>query len=51
MKKKIFGAAVLIVGTGAALAAAAIPAASVTASRSPSQGSSARQRPTPQQIR
>ncbi|MEC5193450.1 MULTISPECIES: hypothetical protein [unclassified Arthrobacter] len=38
MKKKIFGAAVLIVGTGAALAAAAIPAASVTASPEPVPG-------------
>jgi hypothetical protein len=38
MKKKIFGAAVLIVGTGAALAAAAIPAASVTASPEPVLG-------------
>jgi hypothetical protein len=38
MKKKIFGAAVLIVGTGAALAAAAIPAASVTASPEPIPG-------------
>lgn len=32
MKKKLVGAAVLILGTGAALAAAAIPAASITAS-------------------
>lgn len=38
MKKKIFGAAVLIVGTGAALAAAAIPAALVTASAEPVPG-------------
>jgi hypothetical protein len=38
MKKKIFGAAVLAVGTGAALAAAAIPAASVTASPEPVSG-------------
>jgi hypothetical protein len=38
MKKKIFGAAVLIVGTGAALAAAAIPAASITASPEPVPG-------------
>jgi hypothetical protein len=38
VKKKIFGAAVLIVGTGAALAAAAIPAASVTASPEPVPG-------------
>ena len=38
MKKKIFGAAVLIVGTGAALAAAAIPATSVTASPEPVPG-------------
>ena len=38
MKKKIFGAAVLILGTGAALAAAAIPAASVTASPEPIPG-------------
>ncbi|NUU31820.1 hypothetical protein [Arthrobacter sp. C9C5] len=38
MKKKTFGAAVLIVGTGAALAAAAIPAASVTASPEPVPG-------------
>ena len=38
MKKKIFGAAVLVVGTGAALAAAAIPAASVTASPEPVSG-------------
>lgn len=38
MKKKIFGAAVLIAGTGAALAAAAIPAASVTASPEPVPG-------------
>lgn len=38
MNKKIFGAAVLIVGTGAALAAAAIPAASVTASPEPVPG-------------
>jgi len=38
MKKKIFGAAVLILGTGAALAAAAIPAASVTASPEPVSG-------------
>ncbi len=38
MKTKIFGAAVLIVGTGAALAAAAIPAASVTASPEPVPG-------------
>ncbi|SDL47945.1 hypothetical protein SAMN04487916_109157 [Arthrobacter sp. ov407] len=38
MKKKIFGAGVLIVGTGAALAAAAIPAASVTASPEPVPG-------------
>ena len=37
-KKRIFGAAVLIVGTGAALAAAAIPAASVTASPEPVPG-------------
>ncbi|MGO4806226.1 hypothetical protein AB4089_13975 [Arthrobacter sp. 2MCAF15] len=36
--KKIFGAAVLILGTGAALAAAAIPAASVTASPEPAPG-------------
>jgi hypothetical protein len=38
MKKKIFGAAVLIAGTGAALAAAAIPAATVTASPEPVPG-------------
>jgi hypothetical protein len=38
MNKKIFGAAVLVVGTGAALAAAAIPAASVTASPEPVAG-------------
>lgn len=38
MKQKIFGAAVLIAGTGAALAAAAIPAASVTASPEPVPG-------------
>jgi len=38
MKKKIFGAAVLIVGTAAALGAAAIPAASVTASPEPVPG-------------
>ena len=38
MKTKIFGAAVLIVGTGAALAAAAIPAASVAASPEPVPG-------------
>jgi hypothetical protein len=38
MNKKIFGAAVLVVGTGAALAAAAIPAASVTASPEPVSG-------------
>ena len=38
MNKRIFGAAVLIVGTGAALGAAAIPAASVTASPEPIPG-------------
>lgn len=38
MKKKIIGAALLIVGTGAALAAAAIPAVSVTASPEPVPG-------------
>ena len=38
MKKKIFGAAVLILGTGAALAAAAIPAAPITASPEPVPG-------------
>jgi hypothetical protein len=38
MNKKIFGAAVLVVGTGAALAAAAMPAASVTASPEPVSG-------------
>jgi hypothetical protein len=38
MKKKIFGAAILIAGTGAALAAAATPAASVTASQEPVPG-------------
>jgi len=38
MKKKIFGAAVLIVGTAAALGAAAIPAASVNASPEPVPG-------------
>lgn len=38
MKKKVFGAAVLILGTGAALAAAATPAASVTASPEPIPG-------------
>jgi hypothetical protein len=37
-KKKIFGAVVLVLGTGAALAAAAIPAASVTASPEPVPG-------------
>ena len=38
MHTKIFGAAVLLVGTGAALAAAAIPAAPVTASPEPVPG-------------
>ena len=38
MKKKIFGGAVLIAGTGAALAAAAIPAVSVTAAPEPVPG-------------
>ncbi|WP_445154727.1 hypothetical protein ACTWLI_00150 [Arthrobacter sp. Hor0625] len=38
MKKKIFGAAVLVLGTGAALGAAAIPAALVTASPEPVAG-------------
>jgi hypothetical protein len=38
MKKNVFGAAVLIVGTGAALVAATIPAASVTASPEPVPG-------------
>jgi hypothetical protein len=38
MKKKIFGAAVLILGTGAALAAAASPAAPVSASPEPVSG-------------
>lgn len=38
MKKKILGAAVLIAGTGAALTAASIPAASVTASPEPIPG-------------
>ncbi|WP_427129235.1 hypothetical protein [Pseudarthrobacter sp. S9] len=38
MKKNIFGAAVLILGTGAALAAAAIPAAPITASPEPVLG-------------
>jgi hypothetical protein len=38
MKKKFFGAAVLILGTGAALVAATIPAASVTASPEPVPG-------------
>lgn len=38
MKKKIFGAAVLIAGTGAALAAAAIPAVPITASPEPVPG-------------
>lgn len=38
MKKKTLGAAVLIAGTAAALAAAAIPAASVTASPEPVSG-------------
>jgi hypothetical protein len=38
MKKKIFGAAVLILGTGAALAAAVIPAPPITASPEPVSG-------------
>lgn len=38
MKKKFFGAAVLILGTGTALVAATIPAASVTASPEPVPG-------------
>jgi hypothetical protein len=38
MKRKIFGAAVLVLGTGAALAASAIPAASITASPEPVPG-------------
>jgi hypothetical protein len=38
MKRKIVGAAVLILGTGAALAAAAIPAAPITASPEPVPG-------------
>lgn len=38
MKKKILGAAVLVIGTGVALAAAAIPGASVTASPEPISG-------------
>lgn len=38
MNKKIFGAAVLAIGTGAALAAAAIPAVSVTAAPEPVSG-------------
>lgn len=38
MKKKIFGTAILILGTGGALAAAAIPAAPVTAAAEPVPG-------------
>jgi hypothetical protein len=51
MKKKIFGAAVLILGTGAALAAAAIPARPSQRSRNRSPESSTRQRPTQKPIR
>jgi hypothetical protein len=51
MKKKTIGTAVLILGTGTALAAAAIPARRSLRRRSPSQESSVWQRPTPRPIR